>query len=1036
MMDRSRSQCGLEEWRVVKIRWRIRGKLIASMMATLIPFLALSLFLSYRELEAERNKIQLETLRFATSGATVADEFITTTEQVLMTLAETPAAMAKDRRQLAPLVKSLRLKFPSFMNLVIVDQRGNLVAAAIGPPPRKRVSFADRAWFKEVSFTRRLVISELITGRLTGLKNVTIAYPIRDRKDRFLGAVGAPIDLRGLQNAFGRLMLPTDATMVVLDRRGTVLLRLPPKAGSIGQRVDNLALFQEVIRSDRGFVEGPSLDTTDQLNAFAATGKAPWSILVSIPTSTVRAGFMRQVRQAAALIAAALSIAFILGTLLSRRIAEPVQRLAKGAKEIGEGRLDARIERISTDEIGELTDAFNQMADSLQTAHAQRERRTAQLATLNAIAGAMSRSLDLDDVMRETLSKVREVFGAEAGAISLLGPGGQLHLKHSQGISDSFAERVRSLKSGEGVAGQVAQMKQPVVVRAHQHPLPSLIPFLAQEQIETIAGTPLIAESRILGVMILASKSVRHYSPDEIELLATIGSQVGVALDNARLHNQVMESKTYLEQVIESSHDGIITVDSDLTIRTWSRGAEQILGWSREEVIGRQAPFVPAELWEEARTMVARAIEDKQDVYYETVRRHKDGRTIDVSLTLSPLLGIDGTVMGAMAILRDITERKQFERALQASEEKYRTLFESANDPIFLIEPESGAILDANRQAIATTGYSADELRRMRILDVHPPEEREKAKAIVRDVLEKGSIVSSEGTNLQTRDGRLIPLSISARLAEFGGRRVIVGIARDMTDLRRAEDERAKIQRQLLQAEKLASLGQLAAGVAHEINNPLATIAGCAEGLLDRSSDPSLRALPTFQDFADYLAVIEEEAYRCKEITGSLLQFVRAEAGDREPTDINHLLKKSLEPTSHQPRFGGLDLQFDLAPHLPVLQTNQNRLRQVFLALAVNALEACSGKGRLTVRTFARTTQTGAEVAIEFEDSGCGISPELLGRIFEPFFTTKGEQRGTGLGLSICQSIVTDHAGRIEVESEVGRGSLFRVILPLSGEAA
>jgi PAS domain S-box-containing protein len=1020
----------------VKIRWGIRGKLIASMMATLIPFLALSLFWSYRELEAERSKIQLETLRFATSGATVADEFVATTEQVLMTLAETPDAIAKDRRRLVPLVKRLKSKFPYFMNLVVVDERGGLVAAVTGSPPGRQVSFADRRWFQEVSTSHHLVISELITGRLTGLKNVAMAYPMRDSRDRFLGAIVAPIDLKGLQNAFGGLMLPTDATVVVLDRHGTVLLRFPPSADWVGRRVGDLSLFQETIKSDRGFVEGPSLDGSEQLSAFAATGKVPWSILVSIPTSRIRASFMRQVRQAATLIITALSIAFILGTLLSRRIAEPVRRLAKGAKEIGEGELGARIEKISTDEIGELTDAFNQMADNLQTAHAQRERRTAHLATVNAIAEAISRSLDLEDVMRETLSEVREVFGVEAGAISLLEPDGQLRLGHHQGISERLAEQIRTLKSGEGVAGQVAQMKRPVVVRAHEHPIPTLIPVLGHEHIETIAGTPLIAESRILGVMILVSMSLRDYSPDEIELLATIGNQVGVALDNARLHQQVMESKTYLEQVIESSHDGIISVNPDLTIRTWSRGAEQILGWSREEVIGRSAPFVPEELQEEARAKVARAIEGKRAVYYETIRRHKNGRTIDVSLTLSPLLGIDGAVIGSMAILRDITERKQFERALAASEEKYRTLFESANDLIFLIEPESGAILDANRQAIATTGYSADELRRMRIRDIHPPAEREKAKAIVNEVLEKGAIVSFEGTNLQTRDGRLIPLSISARLAEFSERRVIVGIARDITDLRRAEDERVKIQRQLLQAEKLASLGQLAAGVAHEINNPLATIAGCAEGLLDRASDPLLRAQPGFQEFPEYLAVIEEEAYRCKEITGSLLQFVRSEGGDREPTDINHLLEKSLELTSLQPRFSGLDLHFDLAPHLPNLLATKNRLHQVFLALVVNALEACHGDGRLTVRTLTRPVPSGEEVVIEFQDAGSGIPPDHLGKIFEPFFTTKGEHRGTGLGLAICQSIVAEHGGRIEVESEMGRGSLFRVILPVSREAA
>ena len=851
----------------MRIRWGIRGKLIASMMATLVPFLALSLFWSYRELQAERGKIELETLRFATSGATIADEFVTTVDQVLMTLAETPTVKRKIGWLLDPLVKNIKLKSPNFLNLVVVDEEGGLLASAVDPPRGQQVSYADREWFREVSRTRRPVTSELITGRLTGLKHVVLAGPVFDRSDRFIGAIAAPIDLQGLLKAFGRLMLPNDATVILLDRRGTVLLRAPPEPDWVGRRIADFPLFREVVGTDHGVVSGPSLDGTEQLTAFASATKAPWSVLVSIPAARAQAGFMRQVRQAGTLIAAALAIAFILGTLFSRRIADPVRRLAKGARAIGEGQLDARIERVSRDEIGELTEGFNRMAERLQVAHAA-----------------------------------------------------------------------------------------------------------------------------------------------------------------------VMESKTYLEQVIESSHDGIITVNPDLTTRTWSRGAEQILGWAREEAVGREAPFVPAELREQARSMVARAMARRETVYYETVRHHKDGRAVDVSLTLSPLIAAQGEVIGAMAILRDITDRRRFERALRASEEKYRTLFENANDPIFLIDPSDGVILDANRQAVATSGYSADELRAMRLLDLHPPLEREKAEAIIREIMEIGSIMSFEGTSLQTRDGRRIPLSISASVAEFGGRRVIVGIARDMTDVRRAEEERATIQRRLLQAEKLASLGQLAAGVAHEINNPLATIAGCAEGLLDRASDASLQAQPAFKDFPDYLAVIEEEAYRCKEITGGLLQFVRAEGGERQPTDINLLLTKSLEPTSHQPRFSGLTLEFALSPHLSTLQTNQNRLRQAFLTLAVNAMEACDGKGHLTIRTTERRGHSGGEIAIEFEDNGCGIPSELRERIFEPFFTTKGEQRGTGLGLAICRNVVAEHGGQIECESEVGRGSLFRITLPLSGK--
>jgi PAS domain S-box-containing protein len=676
------------------------------------------------------------------------------------------------------------------------------------------------------------------------------------------------------------------------------------------------------------------------------------------------------------------------------------------------------------------------MADNREAVYAQRERRTAGLSALNAIAEALSRTLDLEAIMRETLFKAREIFGAEAGGILLQGPDGHVSLRHHQGISDTLAHRLRALALSEGVSGRVTELRRPVIIRTDQHPIASLIPLLREEGIETIAGAPLLAKADILGVMILATKSRRHYSPDEVELLGIVGSQIAVALDNARLHEEVSAAKTYLEQVIESSHDGIISVDPNLNIRTWSRGAEQILGWPKEALIGRPAPFVPGELWDQARSMVAQAMESRRTLYYETVRQHRDGRPVDVSLTLSPLMGPDGSVMGAMAIMRDITERKRFERALQASEEKYRTLFESANDPIFLIDPDSGAILDANPQALATLGASREEIRSMRISDVHPPEERETAEALLKEVVEKGAILSFEGASLQTFDGRRIPLSISARLTEFGGRRVIVGIARDITDLQRIEEERRRIQDQLLQAEKLASLGQLAAGVAHEINNPLATIAGCAEALLDRASDPVFQSIPGVRDFPEYLAVIEEEAYRCKEITSSLLQFVRTDGGDREPTDINHLLERSLDVTAHQPRFSGLDLTFDLAPDIPMVSANHNRLRQVFLALAVNALEASGGRGVLRIRTRTRPNPPDGEVVIELEDAGCGIPPELHRRIFEPFFTTKGDQRGTGLGLAICHSILAEHGGRIEVESEAGRGSVFRVILPVATRTA
>jgi len=238
---------------------------------------------------------------------------------------------------------------------------------------------------------------------------------------------------------------------------------------------------------------------------------------------------------------------------------------------------------------------------------------------------------------------------------------------------------------------------------------------------------------------------------------------------------------------------------------------------------------------------------------------------------------------------------------------------------------------------------------------------------------------------------------------------------------------RAKgLERQMLLTERLTTAGRLAAGVAHELNNPLATIAGCAESLQGQLGAVE-RAMTESADFRHYLGLIEEEAYRCKEITGSLLQFVRDPGSRREPTDLNSVVVKAVELLARQKRFTGSHVVTDLDVALPPIAVNEGQLRQVCLGLASNALEAMEGRGTLTVRSRVGH----GSVEIELEDEGPGIPEENLARIFHPFFTTKPPGQGTGLGLAIAQGIVTDHGGRIEVTSVVGRGSVFRVVLPL-----
>jgi signal transduction histidine kinase len=200
--------------------------------------------------------------------------------------------------------------------------------------------------------------------------------------------------------------------------------------------------------------------------------------------------------------------------------------------------------------------------------------------------------------------------------------------------------------------------------------------------------------------------------------------------------------------------------------------------------------------------------------------------------------------------------------------------------------------------------------------------------------------------------------------------------------------------------------------------------------LKDRNLPPGLDA---FKDFPAYLELIEEEAYRCKEITGSLLQFVRDPGSRRVSAEVNVLIEKALELLSHQPRFAESRLVTDLDHALPLVLANEGQLRQVFLGLAGNALEAMDGRGTLTVTTRRRG---GREVEITFADEGPGIPTDVLPRVFDLFFTTKPPGQGTGLGLAIAQGIVVDHGGRIEVSSRPGAGATFRVILTVGPDPA
>ena len=324
------------------------------------------------------------------------------------------------------------------------------------------------------------------------------------------------------------------------------------------------------------------------------------------------------------------------------------------------------------------------------------------------------------------------------------------------------------------------------------------------------------------------------------------------------------------------------------------------------------------------------------------------------------------------------------------------------------------------KRETGTQGVARDEAVGQEIFDVLDRQPRDLLKREFDRVFDTGELQQVEMESQASGEARYyritkIPMRQDGRTISH-----VITIGEDITEWRQA-------QQRLTETEKLAAVGQLAAGVMHEINNPLATILACCEALAFRTQDLESTAR---QGYDEYLKIIDTEVQRCRRIVDSLLAFSRPKAGEMKPVDVNGVVDHTLFLLKHHARFKRLTVIRELDAGLPPVHADQERLIQSFMALMLNAMDATDSRGTLTVRSRINPDRDD-EILIEFIDTGTGIKREDLAKIFEPFFTTKPQGRGTGLGLSICYGIIAEHRGRIDVESQVGVGSNFKVYLPI-----
>jgi histidine kinase len=404
---------------------------------------------------------------------------------------------------------------------------------------------------------------------------------------------------------------------------------------------------------------------------------------------------------------------------------------------------------------------------------------------------------------------------------------------------------------------------------------------------------------------------------------------------------------------------------------------------------------------------------------------YKDGSRAHWIVSASPMFDAQGKVVAAVSVSLDITTRKKLEEDLKKSEKKYNAVFNNIPRALFLLNRETLAILDCNRSATSLYGYTKGEMIGRDFMEFFAETDREEHKSLIKN-LQNINRVKHSG-----KEERSFYVNISLTDSDYQlGLRVILAMAIDVT-------ERIEAEQQVIQANKMATLGEMATGVAHELNQPLSVIQMISSFFirkLDRGD------LPDKETLSDVSSKLRSNVERASKIINHMREFGRKSAFEVGSVQINEVVLKSLDFFSEQLRLRNIEVILELEDGIPSIKADPNRLEQVFINLLTNARDAVEEKSlqeplfqgdkRITIRTRFNRRYVFAEIC----DSGTGIPKELTHKIFEPFFTTKTVGKGTGLGLSISYRIVSDYGGTIHAVCKEGQGACFDIRFPRATE--